>query len=398
MMSKAFTRPQLATLIDRLEGPRRHLQVVSGPRQVGKTTLARQALDRIDLPHRYASADQPSLRGIDWIEQQWTAARLLVEEGSGAVLVLDEVQKIPEWSESVKRLWDEDTNNEAPLHVLLLGSAPLLIQDGLTESLAGRFELIRLPHWSFTEMRDAFGLSLEEYLYFGGYPGSAPLMEDVDRWAAYIRDSLIETTLSRDVLLLSRIDKPALLRRLFDLGCQHSGQILSYTKMLGQLHDAGNTTTLAHYLDLLGGAGLLVGLQKYSGNTPRQRASSPKLQVLNNALLTVTSGVRPEDVGADPAFRGRLVESAVGAHLVNASSGAFDVYYWRERGEEVDFVTRTRAGGLTAIEVKSGRARDARSGLSAFGDKYGKVRKLLVGGDGIGLEEFLSRPPTEFLA
>lgn len=393
-----FTRPQLATLIDRLREPRRHLQVVSGPRQVGKTTLARQALDRIDLPHQYASADQPSLRGIDWIEQQWTAARLLVEKGSGAVLVLDEVQKIPEWSESVKRLWDEDTHDEVPLHVVLLGSAPLLIQDGLTESLAGRFELIRLPHWSFTEMRDAFGLSLEEYLYFGGYPGSAPLMEDVDRWAAYIRDSLIETTLSRDVLLLSRIDKPALLRRLFDLGCRHSGQILSYTKMLGQLHDAGNTTTLAHYLDLLGGAGLLVGLQKYSGSTPRQRASSPKLQVLNNALLTVTSGIRPKDVAADPAFRGRLVESAVGAHLVNASAGAFDVYYWRERGEEVDFVAYTRAGGLTAIEVKSGRARGARSDLNSFGDKYEKVRKLLVGGDGIELEEFLSRPPAEFLA
>lgn len=398
MMSKPFTRPQLDTLIGRLEEPRRHIQVVSGPRQVGKTTLARQALDRIDLPHQYASADQPSLRGIDWIEQQWTEARLLAREGPGGVLVLDEVQKVPEWSESVKRLWDEDTHDELSLRVVLLGSAPLLVQDGLTESLAGRFELLRLPHWSFTEMRDAFGLSLEEYLYFGGYPGSAPLMDDVERWAAYIRDSLIETTLSRDVLLLNRIDKPALLRRLFDLGCQHSGQILSYTKMLGQLHDAGNTTTLAHYLDLLGGAGLLVGLQKYSGSTPRQRASSPKLQVLNNALLTVTSGVRPEDVAADPSFRGRLVESAVGAHLVNASAGAFDVNYWRQGSEEVDFVTHTRAGGLTAIEVKSGRARSARSGLRAFGDRYGSVRKLLVGGDGIALEDFLSRPAAEFLA
>lgn len=398
MMSNPFTRPQLDTLIGRLEEPRRHIQVVSGPRQVGKTTLARQALDRIDLPHQYASADQPSLRGIDWIEQQWTAARLLAREGPGGVLVLDEVQKVPEWSESVKRLWDEDTHDELSLRVVLLGSAPLLVQDGLTESLAGRFELLRLPHWSFTEMRDAFGLSLEEYLYFGGYPGSAPLMDDVERWAAYIRDSLIETTLSRDVLLLSRIDKPALLRRLFDLGCQHSGQILSYTKMLGQLHDAGNTTTLAHYLDLLSGAGLLVGLQKYSGSTPRQRASSPKLQVLNNALLTVTSGVRPEDVAADPSFRGRLVESAVGAHLVNASAGAFDVNYWRQGSEEVDFVTHTRAGGLTAIEVKSGRAPSARSGLPAFGDRYGSVRKLLVGGDGIALEDFLSRPAAEFLA
>lgn len=373
--------------------------MISGARQVGKTTLVLQAAERLDVPHTFASADQPSLRGVDWIEQQWNAARRRARDSpGGGVLMLDEIQKIPDWSESVKRLWDENTREETPLRVVLLGSAPLLLRDGLTESLAGRFELLRLPHWSFSEMRDAFGLTLEEYLCFGGYPGAAPLVDDFDRWAAYIRDSLIETTISRDVLLLTRIDKPALLRRLFELGCRYSGQILSYNKMLGQLHDAGNTTTLAHYLERLEGAGLLVGLQKYSGSTPRKRASSPKLQVLNNALLTVTSDVRPGEVEEDPAFRGRLVESAVGAHLANvAAGGVFAVHYWRERGSEVDFVVERR-DALTAIEVKSGRARDARSGLAAFAASYGQVRKLLVGGDGIDIEEFLLRPPEHYVA
>ncbi len=399
MSNSQSTRPQLEVLLDRLREPRRYIQVIAGARQVGKTTLALQAADRVEIPHAYASADQPSLRGVDWIEQQWTRARLLARDHTrGAVLILDEVQKIPEWSESVKGLWDKDTREGLPLQVVLLGSAPLLVQRGLTESLAGRFELLRLPHWSLSEMRAAFGVTLEEYLYHGGYPGAAPLMGDVDRWGAYVRDSLIETTISRDVLLLTRIDKPALLRRLFDLGCRYSGQILSYNKMLGQLHDAGNTTTLAHYLDLLAGAGLLVGLQKYSGSTPRQRASSPKLQVLNNALMTATSELGPEDAAADPSFRGRLVESAIGAHLVNGgSAGAFDVFYWLDRGKEVDFVVRRR-DQLTAIEVKSGRSRDARSGLSSFGERYGPVRKLLVGGDGIDVEDFLSRPPGDYIA
>lgn len=400
MVSKLpYTRPQIDTLLTRLREPRRHIQVISGARQVGKTTLALQAAERLDLPYTFASADQPSLRGVDWIEQQWNAARRGARDSpDGGVLMLDEVQKIPDWSESVKRLWDEDTREGRPLRVVLLGSAPLLIRDELTESLAGRFELLRLPHWSLREMSDAFGHGLEQYLCFGGYPGAAPFVDDFARWAAYIRDSLIETTISRDVLLLTRIDKPALLRRLFELGCRYSGQILSYNKMLGQLHDAGNTTTLAHYLDLLGGAGLLVGLQKYSGSTPRKRASSPKLQVLNNALLTVTSDIRPDEVDEDPALRGWLVESAVGAHLANAAAGgAFDIHYWRERGDEVDFVIERR-GALTAIEVKSGRARGARSGLAAFAARYEKVRKLFVGGDGIDVEEFLLSAPEHHVA
>lgn len=397
-MPVEFQRPQAAVLTARLAEPRRFLHVVAGPRQVGKSTLVQQVTGELNLPVRYASADEPTLRGPDWISQQWEAARLEASGEASAVLVLDEIQKIPSWSETVKRLWDEDTRKRRPLKVVLLGSAPLLMAHGLTESLAGRFETLRLPHWSFTEMRAAFGWSLEQYLYFGGYPGAAPLIGDPNRWARYIADSLIETSIARDVLLLTRVDKPALLRRLFELACRYSGQVLSYTKMIGQLQDAGNTTTLAHYLDLLAGAGMVCGLPKYASDTARSRGSSPKLQVLNTALMTVTAGVSPEEARSDREFRGRLIESAVGAHLANAAAvSECEVYYWRDRGQEVDFVVKARSG-LTAIEVKSGRAPQAHPGTAALAAAFKVKRTLLVGGDGISVEEFLSRPVAQWVA
>lgn len=396
----AYQRPQAATLAERIAEPRRHLQVVAGPRQVGKTTLVQQVVETAGLPVRSASADEPTLRGPEWIEQQWQAARLLAGEAgkAGAVLVLDEIQKIPGWSESAKRLWDEDTRKRRPLKVVLLGSAPLLVAHGLTESLAGRFEVLHLPHWSFAEMRAAFGFSLDQYLFHGGYPGAAPLVRQSQRWARYITDSLIETSISRDVLLLTRVDKPALLRRLFELACRYSGQSLSYTKMLGQLHDAGNATTLAHYLDLLGGAGLVTGLQKYAGDFARIRGSSPKLQVLNTVLLTAQSGLTLAEARADGEFWGRLVESAVGAHLANAAAaGECALYYWRERNQEVDFVAKA-GRRLAAIEVKSGRAPQAHRGMAAFAAAFKPQRSLLVGGDGIELGEFLSRPASHWIS
>lgn len=325
------------------------------------------------------------------------AERLETSGEAGSVLVLDEVQKIPAWSETVKRLWDEDTRKKRPLRVVLLGSAPLLMAQGLTESLAGRFETLRLPHWSLSEMRQAFGWSLEQYLYFGGYPGAAPLIKDPPRWSRYIADSLIETSISRDVLLLTRVDKPALLRRLFELACGYSGQILSYTKMLGQLQDAGNTTTLAHYLDLLAGAGMVRGLPKYAGDAARTRGSSPKLQVLNTALMTVTTGVSVEEARSDPEFHGRLVESAVGAHLANAAAaGECELFYWGDRRQEVDFIVRSR-NRLVAIEVKSGRARQAHAGTAAFSEASKLRRTLLVGADGISVEDFLGRKVSEWI-
>lgn len=392
-----FLRPQSAVLAARLAERRRFIQVVAGPRQVGKSTLVQQVTDGLALPVRQASADEPTLRGADWIAQQWEAARLSIEDAEGAVLVLDEIQKIPGWSETVKRLWDEDTRAKRPLKAVLLGSAPLLIAQGLTESLAGRFEVLPLSHWSYAEMRAAFGWPVDAYVFYGGYPGAAPLIGDPARWARYVLDSLIETSISRDVLLLTRVDKPALLRRLFELACRYSGQVLSYTKMLGQLQDAGNTTTLAHYLELLAGAGMVCGLPKYAGDAARSRGSSPKLQVLNTALMTAASGYTLAEARADREFWGRLVESAVGAHLANAAMrGECALHYWRERNREVDFAVRA-GRRLTAIEVKSGRAPQAHPGTAAFVQAFKPKRTLLVGGDGIALDDFLMQPVAHWV-
>ena len=393
-----YLRPQAPILAARLAEPRRFVQVVSGPRQVGKSTLVQDVVQASGLPHRIASADEPTLRGGDWIAQQWEAARQTCDPASaaGAVLVLDEIQKIPRWSEAVKRLWDEDTRRKLPLKVVLLGSAPLLLARGLTESLAGRFELLHLPHWSLAEMQAAFGWNLDQYVFHGGYPGAAPLIGDPHRWARYVLDSLVETSISRDVLLLSRVDKPALLRRLFELACRYSGQILSYTKMLGPLQDAGNTTTLAHYLELLAAAGMVTGLHKYAGDAARSRASSPKLQVYNNALLTAGTGFSLAEVRAQPELWGRLVESAVGAHLANAAAGGeCELFYWRERAREVDFAVR-KGRQLTTIEVKSGRSPQALPGMAAFTAAFKPQRSLLVGGDGIAVETFLLRPVSDW--
>jgi len=398
--SEIRREPWASTLGERLAERRRFIQVVAGPRQVGKTTLVGQVVGAAALPAVVVSADQPSLRDAAWLAAQWERARILAAEADadGAILVVDEVQKVTGWSEAVKQLWDEDTRARLPLKVVLLGSAPLLVQRGLTESLAGRFEIIRLPHWSFAEMRAAFGFSLDQYLHFGGYPGAATLVDDAERWRMHVLDSLVETTIARDVLLLTRVDKPALLRRLFELGCRHSGQIVSYTKLLGQLHDAGNTTTLAHYLELLSGAGMLTGLPKYAGNAVRQRASSPKLQVLNTALMSAMSGLSFAEARADREYWGRLVETAVGAHLANAAAlRGWEVFYWRERNREVDFVVRA-GSALVAFEVKSSRGAGSLSGLAAFAAAFRPTRTLLVGGDGIPVEDFLAKPAETWIA
>jgi hypothetical protein len=386
-------------LCKRLKERRRFLQVLAGPRQAGKTTLVRQVMAASRLPAHYASADEPSLHGDRvWLEQQWDIARLKAGEGkSGALLVLDEIQKITGWPNAVKLLWDADTHNGVALKVVLLGSAPLLIQSGLSESLAGRFEVIAVPHWSFAEMREAFGWNLEQYIFYGAYPGAAGLIDTPERWRRYILDSLIETTISRDILSLNRVDKPALLRRLFLLGCAYSGQILSYQKMMGQLADAGNSTTLAHYLQLLQGAGMLAGLTKYGRNQLRQRGSSPKLQVLNTALVSAQDPHSLAEARNDGDQWGRLVESAVGAHLFNSSFGTnLSVAYWRERNQEVDFVLQ-QGKTAVAIEVKSGGRRQALPGLAAFARQFKPQRQLLVGGQGIPLEEFLSKPAAHWL-
>ena len=368
----------------------RRLQIVIGPRQVGKTTAARQAAARSECPCHYASADEALPPGPEWIEAQWNAAlRLAAHCEAPAWLILDEIQKVRGWSEEVKRLWDADTTEK--IQPLLLGSSALLLQKGLSESLAGRFFLHRCSHWSWPEMRDAFGWDLEKWLVFGGYPGAANYIGDPELWMRYISDSLIDTTLSRDILQLETVAKPALLRHLFGLAAHYPSQVLSFNKMLGQLVDAGNTTTLSHYLQLLGQAFLITGLSAYSGGEVRRRASSPKLIVQNNALVTASNPRAFAMKNTDAAWRGRLVENAVGAALLQEyTSSTTNLYYWRDGMLEADFVL-TDGPQLFGIEVKSGRP-DKISGLAAFKKKYPKANPLIIGSSGIRLETFFENP------
>lgn len=366
------------------------MQVILGPRQVGKTTLVRQYLAKSTLPAHVAAADAVPSVNAAWIEQQWETARFRLRS-SGAdegLLVLDEIQKLDNWAEVVKAQWDRDAFGGTPLKVVLLGSARLLLQQGLSESLAGQFEVIQLTHWTLAEMEAAFGFTPEQFVWFGGYPGAAALVADEDRWRDYVLHSLVETTLSKDILMLTRIAKPALLRRLFELGCQYSGQILSYTKLLGQLQDAGNTTTLAHYLRLLDSAGLLTGLDKFTADAARQRASAPKWQVQNAAFLTAYAPGTFTEVRAGPDRWGRHVETAVGVHLVRAARlGHVALSYWRDGADEVDFVLQ-RGGRVVGVEVKSGRLRGA-AGIQAIKRAVQPDKVLLVGTGGIPYEEFL---------
>ena len=387
----------LSAIVQRMAGKRRFIQVLAGPRQVGKTTLARAAMEAFDGGNHYASADDVAPQDTLWIEQQWTTARRRLAGGKDEVLlVLDEIQKIPLWSETIKRLWDEDTAAQTPLKVLLLGSAPLLLQRGLGDSLAGRFEIIHVTHWTLPEMRAGFGWDIDKFIFFGGYPGAADLIEDFPRWRSHIVEALVETTVSRDIFLMTRVDKPALLRRMFLLACEYSGRELSYQKMTGQLQDAGNTTTLAHYLELLRGAGLATGLQKYAGESVRRRASSPKLLTLDTALVSALEASPFASVREDHEAWGRRVETAAGAHLFNSALGTgIAVEYWRDGNDEVDFVLH-RSDQLLGIEVKSGRKSPTR-GLAAFRKAFPPARTLTVGTGGIPLEEFLSAPAEHWL-
>jgi hypothetical protein len=392
-----FKRKYFNEILKRLEEAKKFIQVLVGPRQSGKTTLIQQVMDEIKTPSYYVTTDAVDASSSVWIEQQWEVARLKLEETrrNDFLFVIDEIQKIPNWTDTIKRLWDEDSINKIPLKLVLLGSSPLLIQKGMTETLAGRFELIRIPHWSFSEMRDAFGYSLDQFFYFGGYPGAAPLVKEEQRWKNYVKDSLIETTISRDIFMMSRVDKPILLKRLFELGCQYSGQILSFNKILGQLQDAGNTTTLAHYLELLAAAGMLTGLQKYSSGRIKQRSSSPKFQVLNTALIGAQFGASFREAKRDHEFWGHLVESAVGAHLINESiNSGMEIFYWRERNREVDFVLK-KDKKIIALEIKSGKKETALPGIEELSKKYDTHKKLLLGKGGLEFKEFFVLSPID---
>jgi uncharacterized protein len=390
-----FERHHLQILIKRIHEPRRFLQVIMGPRQVGKTTLVTQLAVQAKIDYLFVSADSIAASNATWLEQQWEAARikLVQHETKEFLLVIDEIQKIDNWSETVKLLWDTDTRNNLNLKVILLGSSRLLLQQGLTESLAGRFESTYMGHWSFDEMQQAFGWDVNQYVWFGGYPGSATLIDDEERWKTYVTESLIETSISKDILMLTRVDKPALMKRLFELGCLYSGQILSYTKVLGQLQDAGNTTTLSHYLELLDTAGLLAGIEKYAPDVIRQRSSSPKFQVHNTALISAQRNDLFKDTLAKPGEWGRMVESSIGSHLINHSlTDKFNIHYWRERNDEVDFVIE-RKGKVIGLEVKSSAA-GSTSGMTAFKNKFNPDKVLLIGNAGLPWQDFLKINPV----
>ena len=391
-----YERPPLKNLINRMKEPRRFIQVLMGPRQVGKTTMIIQLLDHLKSGYLFETADAIPASNSLWLEQVWESARLKMDQhpDEDFLLVIDEIQKINNWSEIIKSLWDEDTNTGRKLKLILLGSSRLLMQQGLTESLAGRFESTYLGHWSFSEMHGAFGWTVEQFVWFGGYPGSADLITDEERWKNYVANALIETSISKDILMLTRVDKPALMKRMFELGCLYSGQILSLTKVQGQLQDAGNTTTLSHYLSLLDKAGLLAGLEKYAADIIRKRSSSPKFQVHNTALISAQRNEFFEEIKAQPAKWGRMVESAIGAHFVNAAPVAgFNVYYWRHRNEEVDFVLEKRSK-IVALEVKTG-ADDYTSGMKAFKDQFNPDKILLIGKKGMPWQELLKMNPAE---
>ncbi len=411
---EAFQRSHVQVLLGRLAEEPHHIIAVFGPRQSGKTTLVEQALRRIDRPSRHHLLDELDAGGArpadaasafrlprepdtEWLVRTWQQARQEADASpKGLVLVLDEIQTIPQWSSTVKGLWDADRSANRQMHVVLLGSAPLRVQSGLTESLAGRFERVRVNHWSFEEMADAFSFDLAEYVYFGGYPGGAQFIRDEARWKDYVLGALVAPNVRKDILAMTRVDKPALLTQLFELGAEYSGQVLPYVKMLGQLQDAGNATTLARYLDLLSTADLLTGIPKYSGSARRVRRSSPKLHVLNTALMTAGSTYSFDEARADRSFWGRIVESAVGAHILNTASGYIRTHYWREKSLEVDFVLR-RGPRMIAIEVKSGQRARRLRGLEAFKQKFQGAHTMLVGEGGTPIEEFLTKPVDYWL-
>lgn len=391
-----YKRTEFQTIKSRLEERRKFIQVVMGPRQVGKSTVVKQVLGEIDTPYQFFSADNVPATNTGWVSNCWAAVRSLMtaKDYTETILVIDEIQKIQNWSEVVKKEWDNDSFHDRNIKVLLLGSSRVLLEKGLSESLGGRFEEIRMTHWSYPEMKECFGLSLDEYLYYGGYPGAADLIHDPDRWEQYIQSAIIDATINKDILMNTAISKPALLKQTFELGAAYSGELLSLTKMLGSLQDAGNTVTLAGYVNLLDESGLLCGLQKYSIDSARRRSSVPKFQVYNNALKMVFNARTFDQAIMDRKEWGRIYESGIGSYLVSqAFVHRFEVFYWRERNDEVDFILRKK-GTVIAIEVKS-NAEKSTAGLNKFKELFHPQSAFIVGDGGLSAEDFLSMDVVE---
>lgn len=382
-----YQRKIVKEILNHFNSEKELIQIITGPRQVGKTTAATQISENWDGEVIFSSADQPLPPGAEFIQAHWERASSLNKPNT--LLIIDEVQKIKGWSETVKFLWDLEVRKKTNrIKVLLLGSSALLIERGITESLTGRFLLHRCFHWNYKEMKNAFNCSLEEWLFYGGYPGAISF-KGTDTWHQYVSDSLIETVISKDVLQLQNVAKPSLLRHLFLLSTSYPAQILSYNKMLGQLQDAGNTTTLSHYLKLLETAFLLSGLELYKKGKKVKRGSSPKLILWNNALINAISGETLESAQSDMEWWGRLVENAVGAYIMNElSTNNYTIYYWRERGLEVDFVIESQRK-VWAVEVKSNKPSKL-TGLQKFCNIYKDTIPVIIGKGHFELEDFFN--------
>ena len=395
-----YQRPLLKTLLERLCEHRKFIQIIAGPRQVGKTTIALALLNEVTALSEYHSADDVVAPSTVWIAQIWESLRIRMnlERKNNAVLILDELQKVIDWSAEIKKHWDRDTRENRDIKLVLLGSSRLLLMDGLSESLAGRFELSYAGHWSFREMQEAFGFSPEQYQWFGGYPGAAELVKDEPRFKDYIRNAIIEPTMTRDILMTTKIDKPALLRQLFDVGAGYSAQIMSFNRMLGQLQDAGNTTTLAKYLRLLDQSGLLSGLNKYSKRDIEKKGSIPKFQIHNTALLSAISEKNFSDAILDRAEWGKIFESSVGAHLVNQANRHpnMALYYWRENNVEIDYVV-LYGKKVLGIEVKSGDESISKKASEKFSERFPDAKLILVGKHGIPYEIFMGTDVTDII-
>lgn len=363
-MVKVYERSFVAQLEQRLSAGQPLIQVLAGPRQVGKTTGVKQLLARYPYTTHYANADDILTTDRTWLLEQWQKALL---SGKKTLLVIDEIQKVQNWSETVKSLWDK-----APkaLRVIILGSSSLQLQKGLTESLAGRFELIRTHQWTYDELKHAFKYDLDRYLTYGGYPGAVGYENEFDRWYAYLKDSIIEAVVGKDILLNRKVGNPALFRQAFEILCRYPAQEISYTKLLGQLQDKGNTDLVKYYIELYSGAFLIHPLEKYSAKNYLSRGSSPKILVSCPALYTMHEGPQ---VLTDLEKRGRIFEAAVGTQLLQLPG---NLYYWREKQKEVDFIYKYQ-GLLYAVEVKSGR-RKLSQGLNTFLDKFPKARPVII--------------------
>lgn len=340
------------------------IQVVVGPRQVGKTSLVKSYLAGRGI---YVSADSPTPLGAAEVTKWWHQALSTPDR----ILAIDEVQKISGWSEIVKKLWDEKPHT---LRLILTGSAALILEKGLKESLAGRFELIRCHHWSFSEAKELFGLSLRQFIEFGCYPGAMRFFDDRIRWAEYIRDSIVEPAIGRDILLLQPVGNPALLRQVFLAAISRPAQVVSLNKMQGQLLDSAALATIQHYLEMMSHGFLVSLLSKYSAEKIRLKKSSQKI-IINDAGL-MRAFWRPVESTITPDLFGRYFENAIGACLLQRG---WELYYWQDRTWEVDFVALAPDGKKYAIEVKSAAAKeDEFLGLKRFCQKNPDFKPILI--------------------